>query len=179
MKFFKLAKASEITHNEMIFLSDVSGDNRIFSVAGLPRFALGEILSVRREDNDEIRMEIKADSGFYEISARPWHKFSIYAPDTIAAKNMSVGDRVLLRGNNALPEPAEDADAKISCVSEVLEISKNRKSELEVVFGLSRPLVTKLHFGRLRLPLSGRPKTEIRMRLSPNSVMEISHGGYA
>lgn len=179
MKFFRLAKASEISHNEMIFLSDVSGDDRIFSVAGLPRFALGEILSLRQLDDEEFRMEIKADSGFYEVTARPWHKFAIYGPDTIAAKNMSIGDLILLRGNNALPALAEHPIPTMSCVSKVLEISKNRKSELEVVFGLSRPVVTKLQLGRLRLPMNSRPKSKIRMILSPDSKMEISYGGYA
>lgn len=163
--------------HEMVFLSDVSGDDRIFSVEGLPSFSLGEILSVRKQSG-EFRLSIKADDGSYEVAAFPWHKFAVYTPDEIAVRNLSVGDRVLLRGENALPDPLEDA-SRMSCVSEVLEISKNRKSELEVVFKLSRPVVAKQKIGRFELPFSTALQTAIRMRFSPESKIEISHDGYA
>jgi hypothetical protein len=177
MKFFTLTKASDISHNEIVFLSDVSGDDRIFSVEGLPHFSLGEILSVRKQSG-EFRLSIKADDGSYEVAAFPWHKFAVYTPDKISIRNLSVGDKVLLRGENALPDPLEDA-SRMSCVSEVLEISKNRKSELEVVFKLSRPVVTKQRIGRFELPFSTAQRTAIRMRFSPDSKIEISHDGYA
>lgn len=178
MRFFNLAKAADISPNEIIFMSDVSGDDRIFSVSDLPAFALGEILSVRPED-DEFRLEIKADDGIYEVAALPRHKFAIYRPDEIAAKNLSIGDRVLLRGDNALPVLDEDAATKMSCVSEVLKISKNRKSELEVTFKLSSPLPIKLYFGPVELPFWSRPLSVIRTVFSPDDRVEISYGGYA
>lgn len=177
MKFFTLAKASEMPHNEIVFLSDVSGDDRIFSVEGLPPFSLGEVLSVRKQSG-EFRLTVKADDGVYEVGAFPWHKFAVYCPDEIPARNLSVGDKVLLRGDNALPEPIESA-SRISCVSEVLEISKKRKSALEVVFGLSRPMVTKRRIGRIELPFSTARQSTVRMRFSSDSKIEISHGGYA
>jgi hypothetical protein len=64
-------------------------------------------------------------------------------------------------------------------VSEVLEISQNRKSELEVLIKLSRPITSKLHFGPFELPFHGRPTTDVLMTFSPDAKIEISHGGYA
>lgn len=177
MKFFSLTKTSDISQNEIIFLSDVSGDDRIFSVKNLPPFSLGEILS-KRKKRDGYRLEIKADNGIYEVAAFPWHKFAVYKPDEIAARNLSIGDRVLLRGENALPDSII-GPSPISCISEVLEISKNRKSVLKIVFGLSRPLDTSLQLGRVTVPFLVITKTTIQMKLAPDSRIEISHGGYA
>lgn len=177
MKFFTLAKASEMSHNEIVFLSDVSGDDRVFSVADLPPFSLGEVLGIRKRTGG-LHLEIKDDTGVYEVSASPWHKFAVYAPDTIAAKNLSVGDKVLLRGENALSDFA-DNESRPSCVSQVLEISQNRKLGLEVLINLSRPITPKLHLGPVELPFYGRPTTEVLMTFSPDAKIEISHGGYA
>lgn len=177
MKFFTLAKASEMSHNEIVFLSDVSGDDRIFSVPNLPPFSLGEVLGIRKRTGG-LHLEIKDDTGVYEVSASPWHKFAVYTPDTIAAKNLSVGDKVLLRGDKAIPD-FKDSDLRPSCVSEVMEVSQNRNSELEVLIKLSRPITPKLYFGPIELPFHGRPTTDVLMTFEPDSKIEISHGGYA
>lgn len=178
MKFFSLTKASDISQNEIIFLSDVSGDDRIFSVKNLPPFSLGEILA-KRKKRDGYRFEIKADSGFYEVSASSWHKFAVYSPDEITARNLSIGDKVLLRGKNSLPTTSIDRPDRISCVSEVLKIAGNRNSTLKVVFGLSQPISMKLRIGRLQVPFLTLTKTAVRMNLSPDTKIEISHEGYA
>lgn len=177
MKFFTLAKAADLSFNEIVFLSDVTGDNRIFSVAGLPLFSLGEVLGIRSR-TDGFHLEIKDDTGIYEVAAAPWHKFAIYAPDSIAAKNLSVGDKVLLRGESAIPD-FMGSDSRPSCVSEVLEISQNRDSDVEVLFRLSRSITPKLYFGPVELPFRGRPTTDVLMTLKPDTRIEISHGGYA
>lgn len=177
MKFFTLAKASEMSHNEIVFLSDVSGDDRIFSVEGLPPFSLGEVLEIRKKTGG-LRLEIKDEAGIYEVAASPWHKFAIYMPDTIAAKNLTVGDKVLLRGENAHPDFI-NRDSRASCVSEVLKISQNRKSELDILVKLSCSITPKLYFGPVELPFHGRPTAEVLMTFSPDAKIEISHGGYA
>lgn len=177
MKFFTLAKASEMPHNEIVFLSDVSGDDRIFSIPDLPLFSLGEVLGIRKT-TDGLHLEIKDATGVYEVAASPWHKFAIYTPDSIAAKNLTVGDKVLLRGENAIPNFV-GSDFRPSCVSEVLEISQNRESEFEVLFRLSRPITAKLYLGPVELPFRSRPTTDVLRTFSPDSMVEISHGGYA
>lgn len=177
MKFFTLAKASEMSPNEIVFLSDVSGDDRIFSVADVPAFSLGEVLSIRSQARD-LHLEIKDATGVYEVAALPWHKFAIYTPDTIAAKNLSVGDKILLRGNHTLPD-LNDSDSRPSCISEVKEVSQNSKSEIEVLLRLSTPIERKFRFGNLELPIQRRPLTDVLMTFPIDAKIEISHGGYA
>jgi hypothetical protein len=178
LKFFTLAKAAEMSPHEMIFLSDVSGDDRIFSVEDVPPFSLGEVLSIS-ERSDEFFLEVRSNDGIYEVVAFGRHKFAVYEPDTIAAKNLCVGDRVLLRGKHSLPNPFSANASPMSCVSEVLEIVESTNSVLEVRFGLSRPLSTKLFFGSVQLPFGSRPKEEIRMFLPTAAQVEISHESYA
>lgn len=164
--------------HEMIFLSDVTGDDRIFSIKDVPPFSLGEVLSIS-ERSDEFFLEIRSNNGYYEVAAFGRHKFAIYEPEAIAAKNLCVGDSVLLRGRRSLPDSLSANELPMSCVSEVLEISQNHKSELEVLFRLSRPITPKLHFGPIELPFNGRPTTDVLMTLTPDARIEISHGGYA
>lgn len=178
MKFFTLTKAAEMSLHEIVFLSDVSDNDLVFSVEDAPPFSLGEVLSIS-ERSDEYFLDIRSNDGIYEVAAFGRHKFAIYEPDTIAAKNLSVGDRVLLRGKNALPKPLADDAIPMSCVSEVLEIVEAQNSVLEVRFGLSKPITSKLSFGPIQLPFGSRMTEEIRMLLPTSAQVEISHESYA
>lgn len=177
MRFFTLAKAAEMSQHEMVFLTDVSGDDRVFSIKDLPPFTLGEVLTISRK-SDEFILEIRSNNGIYEVSAFGRHKFAIYEPDKIAAKNLSVGDRILLRGQHALPEDLSSSALSMSCVSEVREISQMKDSAVEIRLALQRSISTKLSFGSLHLPFGRRIVDEVRMVLPFAAQVEISHESY-
>jgi hypothetical protein len=174
MKFFELMQAADLSQHDIVFLSDVTGDDRVFSVESVEPFALGEILSIT-ERSQELFFKIRANSGVYEVSAFGWHKFAVYEPEKIPAKHLSVGDQVLLRGKHCLPSQFLATAAPMSCISEVLEIVENNDSVFDVKFRISRPISTRIFIGGMQLPFGRRPTQEIRMFLPVGAPMEMSH----
>lgn len=164
MRFFDFVKATDIRQNELIFLSDVSKNDSVFSVDTAQEFDLGEVVSFKTF-SDEIQFTITSPSGVYTVSAAYWHKFATYSPDKVPAESLLLGDKVLLRGEHSPLHTSRRKSCKIlvsteTCESKVLKISKNRKGQLKISFLIAGV-------------------SKINLCLEPKSKMEIARHGYA